>query len=233
MLSDAMLGDAKRNDPAFSVSRLSFRYERKPAVSCESLEIRIGEAVAFTGPNGSGKTTMLKLLNGLLGPYDGRIDFLGLPLARNPLLRERSVFVHQHPVLFSGTVRENFEYALRLKRIRGTEAARRIAMAVERFRIGSLLEREAGRLSGGETQRVAVARAVAAGADVILLDEPTSSMDTASESAIRSLLLELRRGGSTLVFSTHDASLACDVAGRSVRFESGRVIDKQDTGGAP
>ena len=174
---------------------------------------------------------MLKLLNGLLGPYDGRIDFLGLPLARNPLLRERSVFVHQHPVLFSGTVKENFEYALRLKRVRGAEAARRIALAVERFCIGPLLEREAGRLSGGETQRVAVARAVAAGADVILLDEPTSSMDAASESAVRALLLELRRGGSTLVFSTHDASLARDVAGKSVRFESGRVIDEQSSGG--
>ena len=231
MHADAVRNDAVRNAPAFSVSRLTFRYERKVAVSCDSLEIHRGETVAFTGSNGSGKTTMLKLLNGLLGPYDGRIDFLGLPLARNPLLRDRSVFVHQHPVLFSGTVKDNFEYALRLKRVRGAEAAKRIAMTVERFSIGPLLEREAGRLSGGETQRVAVARAVAAGADVILLDEPTSSMDSASGSAIRAFLLELRRSGTTLVFSTHDASLVLDLAGRSVRFESGRVVDEPSTGG--
>jgi energy-coupling factor transporter ATP-binding protein EcfA2 len=86
-----------------------------------------------------------------------------------------------------------------------------------------LLDREAGRLSGGETQRVAVARAAAAGADVILLDEPTSSMDAESEIAVRALLLELKRGGSTLIFSAHDESLVEAMADRVVRFDRGRA----------
>lgn len=208
----------------FDVSRLAFRYERRIAVACDSLRVRQGESVAFVGPNGSGKTTMLKLLNGLLGPFDGSISFLGRPLALNPELRRRSVYVHQHPVLFAGTVRDNLRYALALKRVPEREARRRIEEAAGRFGLGGLLEREAGRLSGGETQRVAVARAVAAGADVLLLDEPTSSMDAGSELAVRSLLSELRRGGATLVFSAHDESLVSQLSDRILRFDAGLAI---------
>lgn len=230
MHNRAVYDKAGQGSLAFSVSALAFRYERRIACSCSSLAIRLGESVAFTGPNGSGKTTMLKLLNGLLGPYDGSIEFLGRPLAGNPRLRQRSVYVHQHPVLFAGTVRENLEYALKLKRLRGAEASRRIDSAVERFAIGPLLEREAGRLSGGETQRIAVARAVAAGADIILLDEPTSSMDAGSEAAVRALLLELKRGGATLLFSAHDESLVREVADTQVRFVEGRASTKNSQG---
>jgi tungstate transport system ATP-binding protein len=207
--------------PVFSVSKLSFRYDRKLAARCDALEIHAGETVAFTGPNGSGKTTMLKLLNGLLGPYDGTILFMGLPLRRNPHLRQRSVYVHQHPILFAGTVRDNLEYALALKRIPRADAQSRIELIAERFGIASLLPREAARLSGGETQRVAVARAVAAGADVLLLDEPTSSLDSSSEAAVRSLLLELKHAGTTIVFSAHDAGLVREIADRVVRFDTG------------
>ncbi|MBU0928981.1 MAG: energy-coupling factor ABC transporter ATP-binding protein [Spirochaetes bacterium] len=210
---------------AFSVARLAFRYERRVAVSCEGLEIGLGESVAFVGPNGSGKTTMLKLLNGLLGPFDGSIEFLGRPLRGNPQLRRRSVYVHQHPVLFAGTVRDNLAYALRLKRFGREESARRIDEAAERFALGGLLAREAGRLSGGETQRVAVARAVAAGADVLLLDEPTSSMDAESEAGVRSLLASLKGSGATLVFSAHDETLVRDIADRTIGFAGGRALD--------
>ncbi|HPE88127.1 MAG TPA: ABC transporter ATP-binding protein [Spirochaetia bacterium] len=211
-------------EAVFEVAGLSFRYERRVAASCASLRVRQGESVAFVGPNGSGKTTMLKLLNGLLGPFDGSISFMGRPIAKNPELRRRSVYVHQHPVLFAGTVRDNLAYALRLKRFGAAEAETRLEDAAERFGIAALLDREAGRLSGGETQRVAVARAVAAGADVLLLDEPTSSMDAEGDAAVRSMLAGLRRSGSTLVFSAHDESLVRELADRVIRFESGRAI---------
>jgi len=149
---------------------------------------------------------------------------------RNPLLRRRSVYVHQHPVLFAGTVRDNLEYALALKHFGRDETTSRIDGVVERFGIGKLLDREAGRLSGGETQRVAVARAVAAGADIILLDEPTSSMDADAESAVRTLLLELKRGGATLIFSSHDPVIVSEVSDRIVRFDSGHAIPDHTQG---
>ncbi|HUW68904.1 MAG TPA: ABC transporter ATP-binding protein [bacterium] len=212
------------DSPVFEVSRLSFRYEHALAVSCEALRVSAGEVVAFVGPNGSGKTTMLKLLNGILGPYQGTIAFMGLPLKRNPHLRRRSVYLHQHPVLFTGTVRDNLEYAQRLKHMRRDEATIRLERTAERFGIEALLERDAGALSGGETQRVAIARAVAAGADVLLLDEPTSSLDAESDAAMRTLLLDLKRDGATILFSAHDPELVHLIADRIIYFTPSKEI---------
>ena len=204
-----------------SVRELAFHYENKAGLSCPFLEVQEGEALAFVGPNGSGKTTLLKLLNGLLGPYSGKIDFMGQPLGSSKLLRRRSVYLHQHPVLFAGTVRDNMNYALKLKRFGKTESETRLATAAKRFGISAILDRQAGRLSGGETQRVAMARAVAAGADVLLLDEPTSSMDKTSELAVQDLLLELKNEGTTILFSAHDEALVARLADRVLHFSNG------------
>jgi tungstate transport system ATP-binding protein len=207
--------------PVIRVRDLAFHYENKAGLSCPFLDVQEGESLAFVGPNGSGKTTLLKLLNGLLGPYSGRMEFMGQPLGSSKLLRRHSVYLHQHPVLFAGTVRENLSFALRLKKFSKPEAEKRLAAAAGRFGIKDILDREAGRLSGGETQRVAMARAVAAGADVLLLDEPTSSMDKDSERTVQDLLLELRKEGTTILFSAHDEALVARLADRVLYFGKG------------
>lgn len=217
----ALINSPSPDVPVLSVRELAFHYENKAGLSCPCLDVREGECLAFVGPNGSGKTTLLKLLNGLLGPYSGRIEFMGQPLGSSKLLRRRSVYLHQHPVLFAGTVRDNLAYALKLKRFDRAEAEARLTAAAGRFGITALLDREAGRLSGGETQRVAMARAVAAGADVLLLDEPTSSMDKDSEHAVRQLLLDLKKDGATILFSAHDEALVARLADRVLKFGNG------------
>lgn len=214
----------------FAIRDLSFAYLRRPVLSCTALDLAPGRASAFVGTNGSGKTTLLKLLNALLGPYQGTIRFDGQPLRQSPELRRRTVYLHQHPVLFAGSVWSNLAFALKLKKIRGAELSLRIEENARRFGLVHLLQREASRLSGGETQRVAVARAVAAGADVLLLDEPTSALDQASESALRTLLGELRQSGITLIFSAHDRSLVDELADDVYLFEDGSV-QAADMGG--
>lgn len=206
------------------VRELAFHYENRAGLSCPCLDVEEGECLAFVGPNGSGKTTLLKVLNGLLGPYSGKIEFMGQPLGSSRLLRRRSVYLHQHPVLFAGTVKDNIAYALKLKRFCRSEAESRLSAAAKRFDISALLDREAGRLSGGETQRVAMARAVAAGADVLLLDEPTSSMDKDSECAVRELLLDLKKDGATILFSAHDEALVACLADRILQFGNGTAV---------
>jgi energy-coupling factor transporter ATP-binding protein EcfA2 len=210
--------------PVLKVRELAFHYENKAGLVCPCLDVQKGECLAFTGPNGSGKTTLLKLLNGLLGPYSGRIEFMGQPLGSSKLLRRHSVYLHQHPVLFAGSVRDNIAYALKLKHFNRDEAQARLMAAAGRFGISGLLDREAGRLSGGETQRVAMARAVAAGADVLLLDEPTSSMDKDSEHAVRELLFDLKKDGATILFSAHDEDLVTRLADRVLQFGSGTAV---------
>lgn len=213
----------------FSIRNASFRYARRLAVACESMDVQAGECVAFTGPNGSGKTTLLKLMNGLVGPFDGSIRFLGRPIGDNPLLRKRSIFLHQHPVLFAGSVLDNLLYPLKLRHVPQAEASSRVRDAAHRLDLENILDRPAARLSGGETQRVALARAVALGADVLLLDEPTSSMDEASQAAVRGIIAELKRSGATLIFSTHDAALALDVADRRFVFDANRIVSPDST----
>ncbi len=92
--------------PLYEISQLSFSYDRKPALRCAGLALCPGQATAFVGANGSGKTTLLKLLNGLIGPYSGSVRFLGRELAESRELRSRRIYLHQHPVMFTGTVRD-------------------------------------------------------------------------------------------------------------------------------
>jgi tungstate transport system ATP-binding protein len=209
--------------PLYSVSELSFSYDRKPAVRCPSLELFEGQATAFVGPNGSGKTSLLKLLNGLLGPYRGSVHFLGRELVDSGVLRRRSMYLHQHPVMFAGSVRENLAYPLVIRRMDRKAALARADEQAESMGLSGLLLRPANRLSGGETQRVALARALIAGADVLLLDEPTSSMDAASIELLYEILLGLRDRGITLIFSAHDEKLVSTLAVRVVGFSDGSV----------
>lgn len=205
----------------FQVRDLRFAYDRIPRLHCPEMDLVEGVTAGLVGPNGSGKTTLLKLLNGLLGPYTGSICFAGQPLTASRELRRRTVYVHQHPVLFAGSVSANLEYVLQLRSLRRAERQERVGRIAERFGLTGLLGRDATRLSGGETQRVALARALVGGADTLLLDEPTASVDAESDMAIRQQLLELKAEGYTIIFSAHDAGLVRLLADECWHFTEG------------
>jgi len=123
--------------------------------------------------------------------------------------------------MFAGSVQANLAYPLLVRGEHKDRAMARAACVAEDFGLASLLAREANRLSGGETQRLALARAVSAGADVLLLDEPTSSMDGKSDDMVRSMLLMLKKRGTTLLFSSHDPSLVSLLADETYRMDGG------------
>jgi tungstate transport system ATP-binding protein len=200
-----------------------------PILDIPALSIKRGERVALHGPNGSGKTSLLKLLNGLLLPSSGSISFLGEPTARSKLLRSRSVYLHQHPWLLAGTVAYNLSVAG--ERGRGERRAQAGRQAALLSRLGLQgFERRRGRLlSGGEAQRVALARALATGADVLLLDEPTASADAASQELIRSVLLEEAAAGATIILATHDQSLARALEARILLVEGGTAREDRES----
>ncbi len=208
-----------KNNMAFVLDAVKFSYATGKTITCGHLEIPENSVTCFAGPNGSGKTTLLKLMNDLLGPYDGTIDFFGRPANRNAGLRLRSVYLHQHPILFQGTVEDNILFALSLKKIRGNEAKNKVIKISSDFNLEPLMQRDANRLSGGETQRVSLARAVAIGADVLLLDEPSSSMDREADIQLRRMLSTLKAQGITIVMATHDESLVADLANGVVYFK--------------
>jgi putative ABC transport system ATP-binding protein len=172
-----------------------------------------GKLAAVTGPSGSGKTTLLLLLAGLADPDEGEVVVLGHKLAaldreaRAALRREDVAFIGQDPGLTPFlSARENVELGLALRRLPGPEAEERALEALKRVGLGERVEQRAGRLSAGERQRVAIARAVAAGARLLLADEPTARLDEANALGVGSLFIRLaRESGVAVVVATHDA----------------------------
>jgi ABC-2 type transport system ATP-binding protein len=210
------------------------RQSLRPALVGLDLEVRRGEVLGYVGPNGSGKTTTLKLLTGLLRPDAGEVRFFGEPL-ESRAWRHRVGYLPEHPYLYDYlTPAEYLDYAGRLFGIPGAERRekRRELLAL----VG--LERSADlpmrRFSKGMLQRVGVAQALVNDPELLLLDEPMSGLDPLGRRLVRNLILELRRAGKTVLFSTHilsDAETLCDRvavlrAGRLVRVGAlGEMLD--------
>ena len=195
-----------------------------------NLEVHKGEFVAVVGPSGSGKSTLLNLIGCLDTPSDGRYQLGGESVAglgRDELadVRNRRVgFVFQNfNLLPQLTALENVEMPMLFGGVGRKERRRRAMEQLERVGLGDRVEHRPTELSGGQMQRVAVARALAMEPDIILADEPTGNLDTGSGSDVMGLLSELWEQGRTLVVVTHDTTLA-KRAGRVVEIRDGVVV---------
>jgi tungstate transport system ATP-binding protein len=190
-----------------------------------SLGVAAGEVLAVLGPNGAGKTTLFRLLLLLERPDGGRILHGGRPvLPGDRAAARRLAGVFQRPHLFTGSVRHNVEFGLRARGLRRTEAAARAAAALERVDLAGWQDVPAETLSGGEAQRVALARALVLEPEVLLLDEPTASLDTTVRRAFREDLERLVRARSgAAVVITHDPADAFSLADRVAVLEAGRI----------
>ncbi|PWI13316.1 ABC transporter ATP-binding protein [Streptomyces sp. Act143] len=206
-----------------------------PALGPIDLGVAQGEALAVTGPSGSGKSTLLNLVAGLDKPTTGtvtvagqRIDRLGEhALAR--FRREQIGMVFQFFNLLDDlTVSDNIQLPAQLTGTARRRTAARADELMEALGIQKHARAYPGRLSGGERQRVAVARALINKPALLLADEPTGALDTASGRDVRELLRELHRGGQTIVLVTHDPSLADACADRAIHLVDGHLaLDTQ------
>ena len=197
-----------------------------PLLDISQIEVRGGEILSVLGPNGAGKSTLLRVLAMLQTPDSGAIRFLGQSgSAAEKLMRRHSAFVFQRPHLWAGTVRSNIELGLRL-RSQESEQRRLLAeAAAAQLGIDDLLDRDARALSGGEAQRVAVARAMALDPDVLFLDEPASNLDAMARSALIEDLEHVARDGShATVLATHDRADAFSLADRVIVMRDGRIV---------
>ena len=170
------------------------------------LTLEPGDRVALRGPNGAGKSTLLRILAGLLEPDGATVsldEHTGSWRRMRGRLRARTVYVHQRPYLFRGTVEDNVSYGLRW-RVRRAERRRRVEEALAWAGLLSMRRREARSLSGGEAQRLALARARVVDPELLLLDEPTANLDTEHRAGTEALLQRLSEAGTTLVVATHD-----------------------------
>lgn len=189
-----------------------------------SFELREGEIMALLGPNGSGKTTLLMCLAALKEPGSGTVKLRGSATgfgAEALAYRRRTSAVFQEPLLLNSTVRENVVLGLKL---RGMESGRAVAENLERFGICHLAERNCRSLSGGEAQRVSLARAFAVSPEIVFLDEPFSALDAPTrEELAGDLRRTIRATGVAAVFVTHDRNEALALADRITIMREGKA----------
>jgi energy-coupling factor transport system ATP-binding protein len=213
--------------PAVSCDNLVFSYPGSELLALEgvSLELRVGEYVGVVGPNGGGKSTLLRLINGLLRTDSGNIRVGGLDPASEPyLVRRRVGMLFQNPEngLVAPFVEDDVAFGLENLGVERTEMRRRVREAIQAVGLEGYERREPHTLSGGEKQRVALAGLLALDPEVLLLDEPTSMLDAAGRAEVLDRL-EALRGSRTVVHVTHHLDELLD-ADRVLVLNAGKLV---------
>ena len=207
-------------------------YGQPPVAACAgvSLDVDYGEFVAIVGPSGSGKSTLLNLFGTLDRPSSGTVEIDGVDVGSlgdtrlSALRANRIGFVFQQVHLADGVnAVDNVADGLLYNGVPRSERRRRARSALERVGLGHRLDHRPHQMSGGERQRVAIARAVVGDPPLLLADEPTGNLDSASGASIVELLHELHRQGTTVIVITHDNELAAKLP-RQIAIRDGRVV---------
>jgi tungstate transport system ATP-binding protein len=205
---------------------LSFTATGKLLLNDVSFSLLRGGLTALVGPNGSGKSLTLRLCHGLLAPTSGRVSW-AMPLGVAGWRRHAMVF--QKPVMLRRSARANIVHALAAIGMGRRGREKRSDMALERFGMLELAGRPARLLSGGEQQRLAIARAWAMAPEVLFLDEPTSQLDPGAARQIEEMLATLKTEGVTLVVASHDMGQVRRLADRVLFLNRGRLIEDTPT----
>ncbi len=215
----------------YEISDLTRTYDKRIILDIPFLEIEDGKIYALKGANGAGKTSLLEILAFLETPTRGKLFYKKSPVnfsSKSSLLRLRKnvALVEQSPILFTGSVYRNVEFGLRVRKMEKQKRRRIVKRSLARVGMLKFARAPAHRLSGGETQRVALARAIAVLPKVFLCDEPTSSVDAESRTAIIDILRRVNeQEKTTVIFSTHDHDQSLGIAHHSLTLDCGKIAE--------
>ncbi|MEM7695853.1 MAG: ATP-binding cassette domain-containing protein [Pseudomonadota bacterium] len=202
-------------DTVLAADRLGYCARGVGLLSKVSLTVRRGECLVVMGANGAGKSLLVRLLHGLIAPSEGAVAAGGA----------RQAMVRQRPTLLRRSVRGNLAFTLRVKRVPRAERPARLAAALARARLADKADRPARLLSGGEQQRLALARALIDTPDVLFLDEPTASLDPAATDAVEAIIADAAAAGTAIILVTHDAGQARRLGDRLLFLHNGRIAE--------
>ncbi len=217
--------------PAYQLRAVEYAYGDEVVLRLDALQVERGAVTALLGANGSGKSTLLDILGFLRkpakAPATGAVCFFGAPVRQEdyPALRRRIAYVQQKPYLFNTSVLGNIELGLKLRGVGPGPRRAAAEKVIEQCRIEHLAPRRAHALSGGEVQKVALARALVLAPEVLLLDEPFAHLDAQFRQELEQLLEEIRRAQSpTVVLATHERVQAQQLAEHIISLDHGRLI---------
>jgi tungstate transport system ATP-binding protein len=205
-----------------SLHELGFVADGRDILKGVTLQLQAGVRTVILGPNGAGKSVLMRLCHGLLAPSSGRVQW-HLADARAAAARQAMVF--QRPVMLRRSALANIEYALSLRGVRGSEATDRAHAALHGVGLGQAATRPARVMSGGEQQRLALARAWALRPDVLFLDEPTANLDPGASAEVERIIGAIHASGTKLVMTTHNLGQARRLADEIVFLHDGRVLE--------
>jgi tungstate transport system ATP-binding protein len=201
-------------------------FERGGRRILDGIDVEIGGTgtLVLIGPNGAGKSLLVRVLAGLVAPTAGKVTWASAAPDRRRA--PRIGFVFQRPVLLRRSALANIEYALAVAGVARPERGRRAHAALRRARLTHLAHSPARVLSGGEQQLLSIARALATGPDILILDEPTSNLDPSATTAIEGLIRAVRSEGTRVVLITHDLGQARRLADEVAFLHHGRILER-------
>lgn len=207
------------------IDNLRKSYDGKTVLDIASLRLAPRRITAVIGPNGAGKSTLLNLIAGLDKPDTGSILYNGdsvLPMAEVTL-------GFQKPYLLNTTVEKNIAWPLKLRGVSPAETARRVDGLLTELSLEEHRKKKPWMLSGGETQKVALARALSFGPDLLLLDEPTANIDPVSVKDIEDMLRKVSRDGMTILLISHNLAQARRLSDRILFLDRGKLVEERET----
>lgn len=211
--------------PTISLKSVRQIHSGRTVLSIDDLSIHPGDIIGLAGPNGSGKSTLLRMLAFLDAPAEGTIFFLGNPTGISPSAVHRQVtLLVQEPYLLKRTVHANIAYGLKVRNKSDITTKVHNALVEVGLNPDSFSDRQWFELSGGEAQRVALAARLVLKPKVLLMDEPTASLDVQSAKLIREAALNAReRNGTSLVIASHDHTWLDEVSDKTIYLENGEI----------
>jgi tungstate transport system ATP-binding protein len=199
-------------------------YRSVKALNSVSLEMEGGKIIVFLGVNGAGKSTLMRILSGLENPDSGTILFNNQNTDAK-ILRHISTLVFQKTIMFTMNVYDNLAYGLKIRRVPKEEIARRIPEVLQAVRLSGFEKRRAKKLSGGEQQRIALARAFLLDPNVLFLDEPTANLDPNSATIIEKAIIGKKSSQRIIVMATHNLNQARRMADEIVHIHDGEIVE--------
>jgi len=214
----------------YSLYHIKKNYNGRIVLDIPELTIEAGHIYTLSGPNGAGKTTLLNILGFLLPPSTGTFSFNGKKVVFTEKnlqqIRKSVVLINQHPILFSSSVYKNIEFGLKVRKTPHKDRSRIVESSLARVGMEKFIHADARFLSGGETRRIAIARALACSPEVLLLDEPTADLDLESQALIEKIINDIhRRSRITIIFCTHNISQIFRLTHKNLHLFDGRISD--------
>lgn len=205
-------------------------FDGRPVLNVRQLEFESGTLTVVTGPNGAGKTTLVRVLGLIDRPESGVIEVDGrIVPPSGPLrleLRRKMTVVFSGPKFFNSSVWRNVTYGLRIRKVARSERIERGRRALETVGLEDFAGRKAAELSSGESQRLALARALALDPQVLFLDEPFFNLDEENAALVRKLVPKLTENKRTVILITHDLEFAAGLAAERIYINKGQIVEK-------